>query len=501
MDDFQPDQPDFQADDFQPDTAPQQARPSLFKQAGNIIDRYNQTQLGSPSQLLQSVQPLMSKVSNYVGEKATEALSQGPNRVDPYTAAAVGTLATISPDVAMGAVAPSSEFKGASQPLFRSASQPMAQRALGFTKRFLNTPFARGKAAQASEVALEKNVIPFSGSATKAMARAQDLQQASGDALGSMRESVGSAEISPVFDSLEAARHRATGGNVGGAWDSIHRKFDEARDTLLALDGPNVPLKAVERAKKLLSNTVNWIADNVSQESAKQISSAIENGVESIMRTKGIDMGAYQAQKRLYGASKLMQKGLQNEVSSQAGNNAVSLPTMVLGAGQLATGNVPGAAATIGLTEALRRRGAGVGARAIEGTGKFLSRQSSAREPAAALAFGTAGVGRLLTPMQPSADSVFKPRYENKRLFSQPQAGANAVSDSSQGDMAQPSYDGQQQPNQENQPSDIQSLPDHSQSIPPSKPLTKQKAREFLDQANGDKDLARKLASKAGYTW
>ncbi len=42
---------------------------------------------------------------------------------------------------------------------------------------------------------------------------------------------------------------------------------------------------------------------------------------------------------------------------------------------------------------------------------------------------------------------------------------------------------------------------DHAASIPTSQPLTKQKAREFLDQANGDRDLARKLAAKAGYSW
>lgn len=41
----------------------------------------------------------------------------------------------------------------------------------------------------------------------------------------------------------------------------------------------------------------------------------------------------------------------------------------------------------------------------------------------------------------------------------------------------------------------------HPESIPPVQPLTKQKAREFLDQANGKKDLARKLAKKAGYSW
>ena len=388
--------PDGFEDDGPPDGyADENEQPGLMERIANsgpvrgaaqALNIYGNSQLGSPQDLLGRADSLVRRGANKAGEFVAE--EAGRSGVNPTVAAGMGTFMQMTPDIMETAVTPSSAIEGPKN-ILRPISRPLAQRALGLTKRFLNTPFARGKAAQAADVALDQKIIPALGSPKVAMERAVDLQERSGQALGSIREAAGNNPIDPVFDSLEAARRRATGGLRGGAWDSVHRKFDEAQETLMALlnDGPDVALSKVEQAKKLLSNTVNWIADNVSQDTAKQISGAIENGVESIMRSKGIDMTAYAAQKGLYGASKTMQKGLANEVAAQAGNNAVSLPTMVAGAGQLATGNVSGAMATVGAVEALRRRGGSIRGRRRRSSFSYplataLAARDGARSPA-----------------------------------------------------------------------------------------------------------------------
>jgi hypothetical protein len=67
------------------------------------------------------------------------------------------------------------------------------------------------------------------------------------------------------------------------------------------------------------------------------------------------------------------------------------------------------------------------------------------------------------------------------------------------GNQMQQTPDGENDSSPENQI--VQRSLQHSKSIPQEIRLTKEKAREFLDEANGDKELARKLARKARYSW
>lgn len=476
---------------------------TLAKGASQALDRYGESQKYSPQDWMNRADRAVRSGANKAGEFVAE--EAGRAGLNPYAAAGMGTFMQMTPDIIEAAAAPGSTIEGPKK-LLRPISRPMAQRSLGLTKRFLNTPFARGKAAQSADIALDQKVIPFSGNPEVAMQRAVDLQERSGQALGSMREAAGSNPIDPVFDSLEAARQRATGGMKGGAWDTVHRKFDEAQETLMGLlnDGPDVALAKVEQAKKLLSKTVNWIADNVSQETAKQISGSIESGVESIMRSKGIDMTAYAAQKGIYGASKTMQKGLANEVAAQAGNNAVSLPTMVMGAGQLATGNPTAAAATVGLVEALRRRGSGLGARVIDDIPRQLT---SVREPIRA----TFPVQSFLNSRNPSGE-LSNPKNSPKKPFKslfrvgieKPEERGKNAANRGQNYVPNPYNQRNEQGNQNNYNRDIKS---RSNQVTPKKLLGQREAKiptreillDYLRKARGDKDKARKMAIADGF--
>jgi hypothetical protein len=62
-----------------------------------------------------------------------------------------------------------------------------------------------------------------------------------------------------------------------------------------------------------------------------------------------------------------MKKALNDELAKQMGNNALSLPSIALGAGKVATGDVGGAAASLGLSELVKRRGLGITARGVQG--------------------------------------------------------------------------------------------------------------------------------------
>ena len=468
--------------------------------ASTALDIYGRSQKYSPQDWMNRTDQAIRSGANKAGEFVAE--EAGRAGFNPNVAAGMGTFMQMTPDLIESAVLPSNEMPG-SKSLLRPISRPLARRSLGLTKRFLNTPFARGKAAQAADVALDQEIIPVMGSPKVAMGRAVDLQEKSGQALGSMREAAGRNPIDPVFDSLEAARQRATGGMKGGAWDTVHRKFDEAQETLLGLlnDGPEVALSKVEQAKKLLSNTVNWIADNVSQETAKQISGSIESGVESIMRSKGIDMTEYAAQKGLYGASKTMQKGLANELAAQAGNNAVSLPTMVAGAGQLATGNPMGAAATLGIVEGLRRRGAGASARLIDAAGRIPG-----REPG--YAFGA--VQSLLNSANPRRESFLRPRKLLKNPKRSPQDSRNPSNNA----VAYPDNYRNEQGDQNNNNRDFQSQLNHTSPNRilgrkrETKVLSEQDARRYLKAArqrfpNDEtraRNQARLMAQADGFT-
>jgi hypothetical protein len=216
------------------------------------------------------------------------------------------------------------------------------------------------------------------------------------------------------------------------------------------------------------------------------------------MRSKGIDMAAYGAEKGIYGASRTMQKGLANEVAAQAGNNAVSLPTMVAGAGQLATGNLGGAAATLGIMEALRRRGAGVTARAVDAAGGLAGRQLlTAREPLRAGVLGSS----LLGSRESGGDPVLKPGYKFKGLFNQPEQPANARPNSGQNHMSQPRNNGQQNNGQNYSTSNFKhTTPKTLLKARQEKILTDDEAKNYLKKARGNRSKARQMAIADGWT-
>lgn len=317
---------------------------------------------------------------NKMGEKvATDLSSRGiqmapgtgakPLRISPVVAAGLGTLTAMTPDIISMAGTPVEAVSIAPK-----TAEGFASRALGNTKKFLATPFSRGKAQEAGKVALEEGVIPALGSAEEMMKRAQGLKLKTGRLLGHMRSAVGPQDISPVLTKLDNLGESLTGfspadipeAGLGGTQGQTIKQIQFAKDTLnnLLIKGKKVDLNDVIKAKTSIGKTINWLADNATQGTHKSIVKAIENSVKDILGGQGADLGKYNYLKKTYGASASMIKSLNNELS-RGGNMPINLPNQLIAGGELIMGNPVQAAATAGLLEAARRRGAGIAASSL----------------------------------------------------------------------------------------------------------------------------------------
>jgi len=408
---------------------------------------------------------------NKAGEKVTEKVTQAG--AGPKTAAAMGTLIQMGPDVLMSAGAPVKV--GATQ--IPNLAKSMAGRAMGLSKMFRKTPFARGQVAKAGEAALKNNVIPPSGNPEVMALRAQILQGKTGGKIGEIRDAAGAQPLEDILSALDDFKSTRLQGAKGGAWDKVADKIEYVKDTVkgllggvddvaskgrptvvkgkgeaplatqsgksstrageatspyprpitgsqaaeldiatgrttvtpgsyidpavgVSVPGPKKPLdlttgdvvvtkggkadpvmgvmkqqapqkvllKRVADAKKEIADSVNWFADNVSQQDAKALASAIEKGLERTLEKAGGDITTYKALKSLYGATKTMMKGLNNELAGQGGNLPISLPALVAGSG---TGSVLQGVAQAGAFELAKRRGFGAGAKALYDAAKY----------------------------------------------------------------------------------------------------------------------------------
>lgn len=329
----------------------------------------------APGMLMKGANMAMGAIQkpfDVAGEKTAEFL--GSKQVNPNISASVGATIQMVPNVAMSLL-PAEEVSIAPK-----TAEGLASRALGNTKKFLGTTFARGKAQEAGQVALKEGVIPALGSPEVMMERAQALKSKTGSLLGQMRSAVGKQDISPVLTKLDDLGESLTGFSskdiaqnlidkgepIGGIQGQTLKQIQFAKDTLnnLLIKGKEVDLNDVIKAKTNIGKTINWLSDNATQSNHKRIVQTIENSVKGILGGQGADLGKYNYLKKTYGASASMIKSLNNELS-RGGNMPVSLPGTIVGAAELMRGNPMAALAETGVYETLKRRGAGMGASSL----------------------------------------------------------------------------------------------------------------------------------------
>ena len=161
-------------------------------------------------------------------------------------------------------------------------------------------------------------------------------------------------------------------------WDSVHDAINDAQNTIIGLQQKGdelgqVGLNKIEAAKKIITDGINYVKKNASQDTAKRIGGAIEDGVEKILDAHGINMDQYAALKRTYGGSSNALKAINNELSSQEGNQLLSLPAMVIGAGG-EEGGLGKMGLMAGAVDFAKKRGAGISANLLNRASKIPPR-------------------------------------------------------------------------------------------------------------------------------
>ncbi len=305
-------------------------------------------------------------LTNKLGEVTAEEM--GKQGYDPRIAAGLGTIISMSPDV-MTSMGPSSPIKASRlNPDIGIEARHLATRALGFTKRLLKTQSARGQAAKAAQVALEEGVIPAMGSPEVMYERAQDLASKSGKEIGeALKKSSGN--LTEVFDGLETLRKDLTmGGLKDGLYESTNNRIDMVQKTIVELvdRGENASGKVLTELKNKLANKLNYFTDLESQVENKAIVRNIANKVRKFVEAASSpeEFKQFLDNQRKFSAAETMKIGLDNELS-KAGNKPLSLMSIAPAAAQIGMGRPIEAAATIGLLEGVNRRGAGIGANAL----------------------------------------------------------------------------------------------------------------------------------------
>lgn len=367
----------------QPSPMPQQPEQGFMGKTMDAYNKFNESPVGSlvgpmaPINAAKNVMGATTNLFNKAGEGVTEYL--GKKQVNHILSAGAGTAVSMVPDIALSGGTPTKKIEGAV-----GAAVPLARRALGFQKSMLKTPFARGQATKAAETALENKIIPYSGNPTKALENASNLASNTGAKIGETLKSV-PAKIDTAMNNLEAVRGQLNKGFSGGVFQKAESLIDDVKTNLMQLAergktsygvkpilGKESTANSVNQIKTRLARSINYLGDLAAQADNKAIVNSLANSIRESVKAV-LPAGEYVAfikNQKLFGMSEFMKKGLNNEVAGQMGNRMFSPYSVIPAAGEIAAGNPMRAAAALGLTEGVMRRGAGQAARTIQEVGE-----------------------------------------------------------------------------------------------------------------------------------
>lgn len=326
-----------------------------------------------------------------IGESISESkFGQNNPRVAAIPGAIVGALAdTISTSLtpssaqqSLGAEAIGITGRVAGEAIKDSkAATDADRRALGFQKKDIynsKSPFeSMRKLALANRTAkemLERGGISVTGSTEASLKNAVDI-------LGE-----GSGNINKVVDAVDSAGVKIQPDVLGNKIiDELNPKLPEQQKIVekilndiqetypngLTISEAKRTLKKYWGGKGYDMTTVGSEAASLYRKAADVIGNLIHETIKNNVSPEMLSLYAEGNKNYSTGINAL--RGLANASAAEAGNNLVSPTSIMLGVGELASGNVPGAFAAAGGTEFLKRRGAALTANAIYGFGESLS--------------------------------------------------------------------------------------------------------------------------------
>lgn len=349
----------------------------------------------------------LNRGSEVLGENVAEEL--GRRQVNPKLAATAGFATQLLSNPLTYAPA-----GGAVRPMvdLNKLAIPAGRRSLGFGKGVLKR-IGKERANEVAQEMLEQGVMkPFSSSESM-LSRVDDVAESSGKMIGegmAALDKAGIKSIDPgkiaqnVYSSLKPSYR-------GGAYEAQQKIAEEIRDTILAHGKGPIDFKSAQTLKETLQDlgkfesSTNALKAAMFRKASSAIRKALEDAVDSAEKSlsskvtslafpksskrivpenlnisppslSGIPLSGtlnrYQKAKKTYGAAETAKEALRGRVAGEAVNMPVSLPSVIVGASRLSVGDIPGALASMGAFEALKRRGAGT-------TASLLNTASKAR--------------------------------------------------------------------------------------------------------------------------
>lgn len=260
----------------------------------------------------------------------------------------------------------------------RAGGLETGQRSLGYTKRLLKTPQAQSEAKAATEMAVRKGIIQAGDDGKKMLDRVNTLLNDAGkrmDAYLSQQNAGLTRAKGPraapdmreqfLFDpnraaaELEKLRPRFRGGD----WDKLHDRIDRAVQTVRGAGNRPIPWTQAQEIKELFQSMADWKSNReatiLDRKLAGIFRQNMDDQLENVAMARGNLPGFedFKQAKREFQLGSRTKDALLNRISSDVGNNAISLTDLVLAAPNIASGNFLATAAVGAGKKLLERRG------------------------------------------------------------------------------------------------------------------------------------------------
>lgn len=272
------------------------------------------------------------KVPQYFNEKAPETMGDAAINIGKEGLINAGT------ELGLGTIGKIARNAGAGQVL-ENAAESQGRRALGYTKRFLNTAEKKANATQATKVMLDEGVISPGRSASGMAGKVAELQETSGKAIGDFLDSQGMGfDPNSAIQKLETMRPQYKGGH----YDQVHNAIDTAIDTIKAHGDKPISWTEANDLKGILQGAAPYekageqtLKGETNRSIAGQFKDYLDSSLDNITGNSK-EFRKFVKDKGIYKATKSAEKSLLNRTSSEEGNNLIGLTDIIAGTGGLA---------------------------------------------------------------------------------------------------------------------------------------------------------------------
>ena len=250
----------------------------------------------------------------------------------------------------------------------------MARRSLGVTKGMIKKMPGGIETANAKAQTLmnESNIPGVLSGATGNLESAENALNQSGTVIGTILKRAGQNAFDTNDVSSQIIDELAPNYPAQGAYGNKDALANEIVDTVMAHGNGPISFQSAQDLKNTLQEEAgaNWqsapLRAAAYQKAYGIVGDAMENGIQEASDSGTIPdslMPLYTQHKNIYGAAKMAVTGLRDKAAGEAANNILSLPSMVAGAGAMASGHIGAGLDAIGLWELAKRYGAGTAAR------------------------------------------------------------------------------------------------------------------------------------------